>query len=1103
MMLLLLAGMLWLPTSQAQNSLTTKTIESTVEVTYAEYLGSTRPVRDLIAVPPTDPERRKLMKKPRSVPENFQGRGKQNLAFPERQLQGEDPMRQSGITQNGIEVELLVNIDGITSGTSPNDPTGDIGLNHYLQAVNVTQIGVFDKQGNLINTFAANTLWSEIGFSSAGDPIIMYDQEVDRWIMTEFPSGNQLLVAISQTADPLGAWDAYNFATPSFPDYPKYSIWNNAYSVTTNEGGAGTLHAYFINREALLNTEAMVPIQRISLPGNTNTEAGFFVATPVDWTGFDAPVGDPLIVALNDSSWGATDEDAIEIYSVNIDWDEPANTAVTNTSVVTAPYDAYACAAPGFGFACVPQLGGGGLDGIPEVIMNQAVYRNFGTHETMLMTFMTDVDGNELAGIRWVELRRTEADDWSVYQEGTWAPDDGLHRFMGSIQMDGAGNIGLAYNVSSEETYVGVRYTGRRATDPLGEMTVEEGIAVEGSGSISSGGRFGDYAHMSVDPTNDRTFWYTTEYAGTNNVRTRIISFELRKDTTDLAVRALLTPESAPDLTAMETVSMEVINAGLDTLESFSIGYSFEGSAPVIDMVTMTLLPDSTYTHTFGPTADLSVIGDYNFTLFATTEGDQQVRNDTLGAVVSHLARYDAAITDIRTGGTLLCGESFPVELELSNLGFDTLFSVTIELSLDGNALDPITWEGVLESGESINLFALIAGAVDGINTLTAVTVNPNGLADQRPDNDAFEVEIDVLLAGVDVFLNLTTDEYPGETTWEITDENGEVLYTGGPYTEEETLIEERFCLDPEACYTFTIFDSFGDGICCAFGQGNYEIVDADGLPLLSSTGQFGFSESNEFCATFQCTLSGEVEVAPESAVGAEDGVIMIFALDGVGPYTYSIDGGETFFDNSTFTGVAAGEYEVVIAGAGDCTYTTTVTIASCTLEFLTANVMGETTENSNDGQIEVAVENGVPPYSYTLNGTNQDNPLFENLSAGEYQLVVEDALGCTVEVQIMLDVINDTETVIFNPGAVIVSPNPTAGVFRVDLPGLEANEVFLPVMVYDAKGSLIYQWQLPQYNGRYRGEFSLYAYPDGVYYLRFMDERIKNMTRVVKVGEK
>eukprot|EP00903_Cladosiphon_okamuranus_P000739 g737.t1 len=637
-------------------------------------------------------------------------------------------------------------------------------------------------------------------WSGQGDVIAV--EEVDRWIMTEFPSGNQLLVAISQTADPLGAWDAYNFATPSFPDYPKYSIWNNAYSVTTNEGGAGTLHAYFINREALLNTEAMVPIQRISLPGNTNTEAGFFVATPVDWTGFDAPVGDPLIVALNDSSWGATDEDAIEIYSVNIDWDEPANTAVTNTSVVTAPYDAYACAAPGFGFACVPQLGGGGLDGIPEVIMNQAVYRNFGTHETMLMTFMTDVDGNELAGIRWVELRRTEADDWSVYQEGTWAPDDGLHRFMGSIQMDGAGNIGLAYNVSSEETYVGVRYTGRRATDPLGEMTVEEGIAVEGSGSISSGGRFGDYAHMSVDPTNDRTFWYTTEYAGTNNVRTRIISFELRKDTTDLAVRALLTPESAPDLTAMETVSMEVINAGLDTLESFSIGYSFEGSAPVIDMVTMTLLPDSTYTHTFGPTADLSVIGDYNFTLFATTEGDQQVRNDTLEAVVSHLARYDAAITDIRTGSTLLCGESFPVELELSNLGFDTLFSVTIELSLDGNALDPITWEGVLESGESINLFALITGAVDGINTLTAVTVNPNGLADQRPDNDAFEVEIDVLLAGVDVFLNLTTDEYPGETTWEITDENG--------------------------------------------------------------------------------------------------------------PYTYSIDGGETFFDNSTFTGVAAGEYEIV-----------------------------------------------------------------------------------------------------------------------------------------------------------------------------------------------
>lgn len=1100
-MILLLGGMLWLSYGQAQNS-TTTTIEATVEVTYAEYLGSSRPVRELIPVPATDPERRKEVKKPRAVPENFQGRGRNNLAFPERQLQIEDPIRQTTSSTNSTSIEPLVNIEGITAGSSPNDPSGDIGQNHYLQAVNATQLAVFDKQGNLINTFSANTIWSDIGFASAGDPIIMYDQEAKRWLITEFPNGNQLLVAVSQSDDPLGAWDAYNFGTPSFPDYPKYGIWNNAYSVTTNEGGPGTLHAYFINREALLNTDAMVPIQRIGLPGYTGSEGGFLVGTPVDWTGDTAPIGDPIVVTLNDSSWGDIEDDAIEIYSINIDWDDPDNTVVTNTTITTSPFDAFACAAAGPGFACIPQLNGIGLDGIPEVIMNQAVYRNFGSHESMVMSFMTDANGNDLAGIRWTEMRRSGGGEWTLYQEGTYAPDDGLHRFMSSVQMDGAGNIGMGFNVSSESTYAGVRFTGRRATDPLGEMTVEEFNVVEGGSTIVSGTRFGDYAHMTIDPVNDRTFWYTTEYAGATGVDTRIVAFELRKDTTDIAVTALASPTSGPDLTDMEVVQVEVINAGLDTLEGFSVGYVFEGGAPVIDMLPDTLLPDSTYLHTFVSTVDMSLIGDYSFIAFATVEGDDNVRNDTLEVVVSHQPRVDAGISNITGGASIFCGDSFPLTLELTNLGVDVLTSVTIELTLNGNPIDPIIWEGTLESGASVDVVAQITGAIDGANDISAVTVNPNGVADQRPENDDFSFEFNVLLDGVEIFLNITTDFYPGDNTWELVDENGEVLYTAGPYSAQNADIVETLCLDPDACYTFTMFDSFGDGMCCAYGPGGYEITDADGLPLLTSNGQFSTIETSEFCARFECTVAGEAEAVPESAVGAGDGVIMVIATSGLGPFVYSIDGGATFQDSNMFTGLPAGDYEIIIAGAGDCEITVTATVESCTLEFSTATIMGESEADANDGQIEVAVENGVPPYSYALNGNVQDSPLFENLAAGEYTLVIEDSLGCTVEVDIMLDIINDTETIVLGGNAILLYPNPTEGVFRVALPGLEANSVFMPITVYDATGRVLYEVKIPQYDGHYTGELSLYAYPDGVYYLRFMDERIKRMVRVVKQGK-
>jgi hypothetical protein len=376
----------------------------------------------------------------------------------------------------------------------------------------------------------------------------------------------------------------------------------------------------------------------------------------------------------------------------------------------------------------------------------------------------------------------------------------------------------------------------------------------------------------------------------------------------------------------------------------------------------------------------------------------------------------------------------------------------------------------------------------------------PNGAPDQRPENDGFSRDFEALLNGIQAMLNIQTDEYPEETTWELATENGEVLYQGGPYEAQFTLITERLCIDPEACYVFTMFDTYGDGICCQWGDGYYEITDEEGLPLLTSDGDFSFAETNNFCATFTCTLTGDVEVAPTSAPGVEDGTILVIESDGVGPFTYSVDGGMSFQDNNFFTGLPAGDYEVVILGAGECTYTETVTITSCTLEFSTATVMGESVVGASDGQIEVLVVNGVEPYTYQLGNISQDQPLFDNLSAGDYTLTIQDALGCTVDVTVTLDVIISTDNLITISGTpILVYPNPTEGVFQIELPGLETNTVFLPVQVYDGKGSLLYQSQLTQYDGRYIGSLSLYAYPDGVYFVRFLDERVARLVRVVK----
>jgi uncharacterized repeat protein (TIGR01451 family) len=139
-----------------------------------------------------------------------------------------------------------------------------------------------------------------------------------------------------------------------------------------------------------------------------------------------------------------------------------------------------------------------------------------------------DVDGNDHAGIRWYEIRDPGGTP-AIYQQGTFAPDSD-HRWMGSIAMDGAGNIALGYSVSSGTTFPSIRYTGRLDGDSLGSMTQGEGVLMDGSGSqTSSSGRWGDYSMLAVDPTDDCTFWYTQEYysaTSSSGWKTRIGSFK-------------------------------------------------------------------------------------------------------------------------------------------------------------------------------------------------------------------------------------------------------------------------------------------------------------------------------------------------------------------------------------------------------------------------------------------------------------------------------------------------------------------------------------------------------------------------------------------------
>jgi hypothetical protein len=426
--------------------------------------------------------------------------------------------------------DVNINGQGFT-GVTPPDPVGDVGPDYYIQMVNAGSGGTFtiyDKtNGSVVAgpTFL-DSLGSGFCASGLGDGIVLYDQLAGRWLLSEFSSsGSRLCVYISQTGDPLsGGWYNYDFAAPSFPDYPKYAVWPDAYYVSSNEF---TTAAYALERSQML-IGAAASFQRFSAPDLAGF--GFQALIPSDVDGPAPPAGAPnyFMRHRDDEAHnpGANDpvKDFLEIWEFHVDFANAANSTFTRVmpDIAVTDFDSDLCGL--ISFSCFPQPGASpGLDPLREVVMWRLQYRNFGSHETLVGNLVTDVDGNDHGGVRWFELRKSGGGSWTFLQEGTYAPD-GDNRWMGSIAMDGSGNIALGYNVSSSTTFPGLRYTGRLATDPLKTMRPEN-VLVAGGGSNSSN-RHGDYNSMNVDPVDDHTFWFTGEYNASSAWSTRIGSFK-------------------------------------------------------------------------------------------------------------------------------------------------------------------------------------------------------------------------------------------------------------------------------------------------------------------------------------------------------------------------------------------------------------------------------------------------------------------------------------------------------------------------------------------------------------------------------------------------
>lgn len=434
-----------------------------------------------------------------------------------------DPLRQEVYGRHSGKGSLKANWVG-QAGAFPPDPTGAAGPDHYVQAVNSTY-RVYDKTGTAVTpSYALHTLWP--GSTSDGDPIVMYDRYADRWFISQFQTGsNEILMAISETTDPLGSYYLYEFSFPSFPDYPKYAVWSNAYFMTANMSGSECIA---FEREKMIMGDPTASMISLNFPSFYQF---FNSVAPAYAEGLWAPEDNESgwAFAVQDDSWPGISQDHIKVLKIDLDWDTPSNSSVVvhqelNTgsfnSVFTNSWDDLT--QPGTSQK---------LDAVTGIFMYRAQYRRFDGYNSMFLVHTVDVNGANRAGVRWYELREDLASapgEWYIYQQSTFDPNDGNSRWMGNGAIDINGNIGLAYSFVGPNEYAGLRYTGRFTSDPLNEMSVQEQIAVEGTGAQTLGNRYGDYSQMTIDPTDDATFWFTGEYLGASGSRrTRIFSFAM------------------------------------------------------------------------------------------------------------------------------------------------------------------------------------------------------------------------------------------------------------------------------------------------------------------------------------------------------------------------------------------------------------------------------------------------------------------------------------------------------------------------------------------------------------------------------------------------
>jgi hypothetical protein len=535
-------------------------------------------------------------------------------------------------------------VGGQCGGGTPPDTNGAVGPNHYIQAVN-TAFAIYDKTGNLLASFTENALWAGSGApqcdgSAGGDPVVIYDALADRWILTNLGfTGNGTVgpfyecMAVSQTNDPVsGGWYLYAIRTDTgasgqppvntINDYPKFGVWTDCLYYAAN--GFNSAGSYIGGEFASFSRSDMYA--GLPLTG----ALGFAASTSDFFTMIPSDLEAPIVGAYDGTPPAGRPNFYVQESLTAFNYRVRTFTAGTNcggggtlSAATTVSQTSYT----GSGTRVPQPNTTNTLDTLFDRMMQKVQYRKVGTTESLWVVHDSQNSGATNRP-QWAQINVTGGTIVTTpVQQQIYGPDTTIHRWMPSIAADIQGNVALGYSTSNATSpnFPSIKYSGRLAGDPLNTLPQTETTLVAGvdsqSGNCGSSvcTRWGDYASMSVDPSDGCTFWYTSEYFdtvgdGSNTPpiwTTRIGSFKFPdcvapggSPSPTPTATATATATSTPTATATATATFTpTATATFTPTPEPTATFTPTATATFTPTATATFTPTPEPTATFTPTA--------------------------------------------------------------------------------------------------------------------------------------------------------------------------------------------------------------------------------------------------------------------------------------------------------------------------------------------------------------------------------------------------------------------------------------------------------------------------------------------------------------------